>query len=71
LIPVAQTGADWAFCRIGGQLIPIHLQEVPGVYRQVQQMLGRRLTSLAAPAQASNGMEMETMIQKLASADAV
>ena len=71
LIPAAQTGADWAFCRIGGQLIPIHLQEVPGVYRQVQQMLGRRLTSLAAPAQASNGMEMETMIQKLASADAV
>jgi N-acetylglucosaminyldiphosphoundecaprenol N-acetyl-beta-D-mannosaminyltransferase len=27
---------DWTFCRIGGQVIPIHTEEVEDVYRQVQ-----------------------------------
>ncbi len=39
---VPQSGSDWAFCRIGGQLIPIHAQEVPEVYRQVHQLLTQR-----------------------------
>ena len=45
LIPVPQYGEDWAFCQIGGKLIPIHVQEVPDVYRQVRQLLGREFTA--------------------------
>jgi N-acetylglucosaminyldiphosphoundecaprenol N-acetyl-beta-D-mannosaminyltransferase len=41
MIPVPQLDQDWAFCRIGGQLIPIHVEEVPDVYRQVRQLLRR------------------------------
>jgi hypothetical protein len=41
--PVMQRGSDWSFCRIGGQLIPIHAEEVPEVYRQVHEMLTQRL----------------------------
>jgi N-acetylglucosaminyldiphosphoundecaprenol N-acetyl-beta-D-mannosaminyltransferase len=43
LAPTQQTGKDWAFCRIGGQLVPIHAQEMPDVYRQVQVMLKQRV----------------------------
>ena len=35
---------DWAFCRIGGQLVPIHAHEVPDVYRQVRLMLEQKVT---------------------------
>jgi anti-anti-sigma factor len=42
LLPVPQPGKDWAFCRIGGVMIPIHFQEVPEVYRQVQLLLDQR-----------------------------
>jgi N-acetylglucosaminyldiphosphoundecaprenol N-acetyl-beta-D-mannosaminyltransferase len=43
LAPAQQFGKDWAFCRIGGQLVPIHAQEMPDVYRQVQVMLTQRV----------------------------
>jgi N-acetylglucosaminyldiphosphoundecaprenol N-acetyl-beta-D-mannosaminyltransferase len=43
LAPDQQYGKDWAFCRIGGQLVPIHAQEMPDVYRQVQVMLEQRV----------------------------
>ena len=43
LAPDQQCGKDWAFCRIGGQLVPIHAQEMPDVYRQVQVMLKQRV----------------------------
>jgi N-acetylglucosaminyldiphosphoundecaprenol N-acetyl-beta-D-mannosaminyltransferase len=43
LAPAQQRGKDWAFCRIGGQLVPIHAQEMPDVYRQVQIMLKQRV----------------------------
>ena len=56
-------GQDWAFCRIGGQLIPIHAQEVPEVYRQVRQMLKQRLTVEPIPVMASAGPEMGARIQ--------
>jgi N-acetylglucosaminyldiphosphoundecaprenol N-acetyl-beta-D-mannosaminyltransferase len=42
--PALQNGGDWSFCKIGGQLIPIHAEEVPEVYRQVHQILAQRLT---------------------------
>ncbi len=37
-------GQDWAFFRVGGQLVPIHANEVPDVYRQVRLMLQQRVT---------------------------
>lgn len=52
--PVMQKGSDWSFCRIGGQLIPIHAEEVPEVYRQVHEMLTQRLAYEPFP-QASYG----------------
>jgi N-acetylglucosaminyldiphosphoundecaprenol N-acetyl-beta-D-mannosaminyltransferase len=42
-VPVMQSGGDWSFCKIGGQLIPIHAEEVPEVYRQVHEMLTQRV----------------------------
>ncbi len=64
LIPVPQYGEDWAFCQIGGKLIPIHVQEVPDVYRQVRQLLGRELTAelnagMAVNSQKSGGVMRE------------
>ncbi len=55
--PVLQSGTDWSFCRIGGQLIPIHAQEVPEVYRQVQQLLTQRLTYEPISADSYDGQE--------------
>jgi anti-anti-sigma regulatory factor len=63
LATAPQSGQDWAFCRIGGQLIPIHAQEVPEVYRQVRQMLKQRLTVEPIPVMASAGPEMGARIQ--------
>ncbi|MGA2672913.1 MAG: WecB/TagA/CpsF family glycosyltransferase [Terracidiphilus sp.] len=67
LIPVPQFGKDWAFCRIGGQLIPIHVEEVPNVYRQVRQLLSRGLTDEPISVLPLDGREM---IKQLASEDA-
>jgi hypothetical protein len=67
LIPVPQFGKDWAFCRIGGQLIPIHVEEVPDVYRQVRQLLSRGLAGEPIAILPIDGREM---IKQLASEDA-
>lgn len=49
LKPVLQHGEDWAFCRIGGIVIPIHFHEVPDLYRQVH-LLNQKVTVKPAPA---------------------
>jgi N-acetylglucosaminyldiphosphoundecaprenol N-acetyl-beta-D-mannosaminyltransferase len=71
LIPVPQFGEDWAFCQIGGKLIPIHAQEVPSVYRQVQLLLSRRLTVELNSGLLQNGREMDELIREPAPANAV
>jgi len=67
-LPAPQFGKDWAFCRIGGKLIPIHVQEVPDVYRQVQ-LLSRRLTHEPIPVLPPKGREAEALIEELVPAD--
>lgn len=44
-------GSDWAVCRIGGRMIPIHAQEIADVHNQLQQMLKLRaaVEPLSAP----------------------
>jgi N-acetylglucosaminyldiphosphoundecaprenol N-acetyl-beta-D-mannosaminyltransferase len=71
LAPVPQPGRDWAFCRIGGQLVPIHTQEVPEVYRQVQQLLMQKLTVEPISFMSSVGRDQESMIQELVPTDAI
>jgi N-acetylglucosaminyldiphosphoundecaprenol N-acetyl-beta-D-mannosaminyltransferase len=70
LIPVPQFGEDWAFCQIGGKLIPIHTQEVPDVYRQVQQLLSRRFTAELNSGLPQHGRKMDGLILEPAPADA-
>ncbi len=70
MAPVPQFGKDWAFCRIGGQSIPIHVQDVPAVYRQVQQLLSRQLAVEPMAVMSQSGHQMDGMMQDLAPADA-
>jgi anti-anti-sigma factor len=70
MAPTAQFGEDWAFCNIGGQLIPIHMQEVPAVYRQVQQLLSRGFAVEPVSMMSQDGNEMEGLMQGMAPADA-
>jgi hypothetical protein len=70
LIPVPQFGEDWAFCQIGGKLIPIHAQEVPDVYRQVQQLLSRKLTAKLNSGFLQNRRKTDGLILETAPADA-
>jgi N-acetylglucosaminyldiphosphoundecaprenol N-acetyl-beta-D-mannosaminyltransferase len=70
MVPIPQYGEDWAYFRIGGQLIPIHALEVPAVYRQVQQMLSRGFTVEPAAVMSQSGREINQLMQDLASADA-
>lgn len=70
LAPVPQSGKDWAFCRIGGQLIPIQAQEVPSVYHQVQQLLSLGFDGEAMPVASQSGIKMDGLMQELAPADA-
>jgi anti-anti-sigma regulatory factor len=71
LAPVPQFGDDWVYCRIGGQLIPIHPQEVPDVYRQVQQLLSRSLTVEPISALSPTGVELNALIPEQIPAEAV
>jgi N-acetylglucosaminyldiphosphoundecaprenol N-acetyl-beta-D-mannosaminyltransferase len=59
MLPVPQLGKDWALCQIGGQQIPIRVQEIPAVYRQVQQLVGRGLTAapISVMSQSSRAMD--------------
>lgn len=71
LAPVPQPGRDWAFCRIGGQLVPIHTQEVPEVYRQVQQLLMQNLTVESISFVSSVDRDQDAMIRELVPTDAM
>jgi anti-anti-sigma factor len=69
-IPATQTWNEWAFCRIGGQLVPIHAHEVPGVYRQMRQLLEREPAGRPISALGRNGLERGGLTRTLVSADA-
>ncbi|MGD0097322.1 MAG: WecB/TagA/CpsF family glycosyltransferase [Terracidiphilus sp.] len=69
-VPVSQYGEGWAYCRIGGQLIPIHAQEIPAVYRQVQQLLNRSLAVEPVAGVSQSGREIDGLMRELAPADA-
>jgi len=64
-LPVSQLGKDWAYCLIGGVPIPIHFQEVPEVYRQVQLLLNQRVTVEPNSGMWSGDRDEETSIHKL------
>lgn len=69
-IPIPQFGKDWAFCRIGGQLIPIHVEEVADVYRQMHQLLDRGFTGESISASPQFGREIDMLSRPLVSEDA-
>ena len=68
--PAQQFGRDWAFCRIGGQLVPIHVQEVHDVYRQVQLMLKQRVKNEPISIMSSESPDNDRSIRELIAADA-
>jgi N-acetylglucosaminyldiphosphoundecaprenol N-acetyl-beta-D-mannosaminyltransferase len=70
LIPVPQFGEDWAFCRIGGKLIPIHAKELPDVSHQMQQLLSRRLTAELDSGLPPLGLDRNGLIREPSTADA-
>jgi N-acetylglucosaminyldiphosphoundecaprenol N-acetyl-beta-D-mannosaminyltransferase len=70
MIPVPQLGKDWAFCRIGGQLIPIHVQEVPDVYRQVRQLLNRNVVVKPISVLSPSSRKVDALVQELVPVDA-
>jgi N-acetylglucosaminyldiphosphoundecaprenol N-acetyl-beta-D-mannosaminyltransferase len=65
LVPVTQLGRDFAFCRIGGQLVPIHAQEMPDVYRQVHIMLKQRAMIDPISITSSESQEKDRLIREL------
>ena len=58
---VPQLGNGWAFCRIGGQLIPIQFEEVPDVYRQMSQLFKRGLSLGSVSVMPALGMEIDAV----------
>lgn len=70
LLPVPGAGKDWAFCRIGGQLVPIHAHEVPDVYRQVQHMLTQKVTIDPISIGSSDGQDKDRLVRELIPVDA-
>jgi N-acetylglucosaminyldiphosphoundecaprenol N-acetyl-beta-D-mannosaminyltransferase len=70
LIPIPQLGKDLAFCRIGGQLIPIHVEEVLDVYRQMHQLLGRGFTEEPISLLPSHVLEIGALSKQLVPEDA-
>ena len=68
--PGQQFGKDWAFCRIGGQLVPIHAQEMPDVYRQVQVMLRQRVMIDPMSITSSESQEKDRSTRDLIPVDA-
>jgi N-acetylglucosaminyldiphosphoundecaprenol N-acetyl-beta-D-mannosaminyltransferase len=68
-MPISQIGKEWEVCRIGGQLIPIHVEEVPAVYRQVQQLLGRRIEAGSVRNLSSHGFGINSLTSELIPAD--
>jgi anti-anti-sigma factor len=68
--PIPHFGKDWAFCRIGGQLIPIHVEEVPDVYRQMHELLGRGLAAEPLSVPPLQGLEIQALSKQLVHEDA-
>jgi N-acetylglucosaminyldiphosphoundecaprenol N-acetyl-beta-D-mannosaminyltransferase len=64
-VPVPQFGKDFALCRIGGRLVPIHAQEMPDVYRQVQFMLKQRVAIDPISIMSSENQEQDRLIREL------
>jgi N-acetylglucosaminyldiphosphoundecaprenol N-acetyl-beta-D-mannosaminyltransferase len=70
LVPrVPQFEANWEFCRIGGQLIPIHNQDVPYVCHQVEQLFTQRMTIESSDLRPA-GHENPRVVRKLTPVDA-
>jgi N-acetylglucosaminyldiphosphoundecaprenol N-acetyl-beta-D-mannosaminyltransferase len=52
---------DWTYCRIGGQLIPIQIEEVPDVYRQIHQIFSRGFMSKPTSIASQYGLEADAL----------
>lgn len=63
-------GKDWAFCRIGGQLVPIHAQEIPDVYRQVQLIFKQRVKFEPTSIVSSESQDKNRAVRGLIAVDA-
>jgi anti-anti-sigma regulatory factor len=70
LPPAPQLGSDWEFCRIGGQLVPIHAHEIPDVYRQVQHMLKQRVIIEPISIGSSESQDKDRLVRELIPVDA-
>jgi len=70
LVPIPQFGNDFALCRIGGQLVPIHAQEMADVFRQVHLMLKQTVTIDPASIISPESQEKDRQIRKLIAVDA-
>jgi N-acetylglucosaminyldiphosphoundecaprenol N-acetyl-beta-D-mannosaminyltransferase len=70
LTPIPQAEGDWAFFRISGKLIPIHVHEVPDVFRQVQQLLSRGLAIELNSAKTTTSQKMGGVIRELVPVEA-
>jgi N-acetylglucosaminyldiphosphoundecaprenol N-acetyl-beta-D-mannosaminyltransferase len=69
LAPVPILGEEFAFFRVGGQLVPIHTREMPEVYRQVRLLLQQRMTVEPISIMSSDSQEQKALGQELLSAD--
>ena len=67
---VPQLGCEWEFCRIGGQLVPIHAREIPDVYRQVQHMLNHRAVIDPISTGSSDVQDKDRLVPELIAIDA-
>jgi N-acetylglucosaminyldiphosphoundecaprenol N-acetyl-beta-D-mannosaminyltransferase len=70
MVPVPQFSEDHAFCRIGGQLVPIHTQEMPELYRQIALLLKQKEAAEPISIMSSAVMNQDALIQELIPADA-
>jgi N-acetylglucosaminyldiphosphoundecaprenol N-acetyl-beta-D-mannosaminyltransferase len=70
LAPIPQFGDDFAFCRIGGQLVPIHAQEMADVFRQVHLMLKQTVKIDPVSIISPESQEKDQQIRKLIAFDA-
>jgi N-acetylglucosaminyldiphosphoundecaprenol N-acetyl-beta-D-mannosaminyltransferase len=69
-LPPVPLGSDWEFCRIGGQLVPIHAHEIPEVYLQVQQMLKQRVIVESISVGSSESQDKDRVVRELIPVDA-
>ncbi len=70
LAPDSRLGKEWALCRIGGRLVPIHAHEIPDVYRQVQDMFQQRVMIEPNSTVSSDSQDRDRPIRELIAVDA-